>query len=74
MMLLTLDNLAHRYQCLPSHALEHGTTFDLRVMEVSSRWLQHQQQAQERGETPRTHQPRQEQLMEMIRRVREKND
>ena len=74
MMLLTLDNLAHRYQCLPTYALEHANTFDLRVLEVSSRWLQHQQQAHERGESPGRGQPNQEQLLDMIRRVKEQND
>lgn len=38
MMLITLDNLAHRYNCLPSEALERCTTFDLKVLDTSTKW------------------------------------
>lgn len=38
MMLITLDNLAHRYNCLPSEALERCTTFDLKVLDISTKW------------------------------------
>ena len=37
-MLITLDNLAHRYNCLPSEALERCTTFDLKVLDTSTKW------------------------------------
>lgn len=37
-MLITLDNLAHRYNCLPSEALARCTTFDLKVLDVSTKW------------------------------------
>lgn len=53
-MLITLDNLAHRYQCLPSQALEQGTTFDLRVLEVATRWHNRQQQQADSGQVART--------------------
>jgi hypothetical protein len=43
MMMLSLDNLAHRYSVLPTEALMRGTTLDLRVLDVSARWQQHQQ-------------------------------
>jgi hypothetical protein len=43
MMMLSLDNLAHRYGVLPTEALIRGTTLDLRVLDVSARWQQHQQ-------------------------------
>ena len=43
MMMLSLDNLAHRYSILPSEALMKGTTLDLRVLDVSARWQNHQQ-------------------------------
>jgi hypothetical protein len=37
-MILTLDNLAHRYMCLPSEALARASTFDLYVLDVSTKW------------------------------------
>jgi hypothetical protein len=43
MMMLSLDNLAHRYGILPTEALMRGSTLDLRVLDVSARWQQHQQ-------------------------------
>jgi len=43
MQLISLDNLAHRYGCLPSEALARGTTLDLTVLHVSSQWLQFNQ-------------------------------
>ena len=43
MMVITLDNLAHRYSCLPSEVLRRGSTFDLYVLDVSTRWLSYRQ-------------------------------
>lgn len=40
-MILTLDNLAHRYMCLPSEALARASTFDLYVLDVSTKWENH---------------------------------
>lgn len=73
MMLLTLDNLAHRYNCLPSQALEHGTTFDLHVLDVSAKWSQRQQQIAD-GKVPKSRIPTQEEMLEMIKRVKERKD
>lgn len=36
--MITLDNLAHRYNCLPSEALSRATTLDLMVLDVGARW------------------------------------
>lgn len=47
MMILTLDNLAHRYNCLPSQALEKGTTFDLYVLDISAKWNRYQNERAE---------------------------
>ena len=47
MMLLTIDNLANRYGILPSEALERGSTFDLHVLDLSSKWIRHQQDESE---------------------------
>lgn len=41
-MLLTLDNLAHRYNCLPSEALSRATTLDLHVLDISAKWSKKQ--------------------------------
>ncbi len=43
-MMITLDQLAHRYQCLPSQALAECTTFDLKVLQLANAWQHHQQQ------------------------------
>lgn len=40
-MLLSLDNLAKRYGLLPSEALGRATTFDLYVLDVSSKFQNH---------------------------------
>jgi hypothetical protein len=74
MMLLTLDNLAHRYQLLPSEALERASTFDLHVLDLSAKWVKYQQQQADdeaSGKKPK-HNLSKEQMMDMIKRVREK--
>ena len=68
-MLITLDNLAHRYQCLPSEALSKATTFDLYVLDVSTKWLRYQQDRAE-GKTPSAKQPSQAEMLDMIKKVR----
>lgn len=42
-MILTLNNLAERYKCLPSEALAKGSTLDLYVLDVSTKWSKRQQ-------------------------------
>lgn len=37
-MLLNIGNLAQTYHVLPSHVLEHGTSFDLMVTDVMMAW------------------------------------
>lgn len=69
MMLITLDNLAHRYQCLPSEALDRATTFDLYVLDVSTKWLKYQQDRAE-GKTPSVKKLSQEEMMAMLKRAR----
>lgn len=53
-MLVSLDNLAHRYNCLPSEALERATTFDLMVLDNSTQWHNHKQAEEERRTTPKS--------------------
>lgn len=48
-MILTLDNLAHRYNCLPSEALSRANTLDLYVLDVSAKWSKYQQDKTEQG-------------------------
>ena len=69
MLLLTLDNLANRYNCLPSQALAYGTTFDLHVLDVSAKWSKHQQEVAE-GKSPEAKKLSKEEMLAMIARVR----
>lgn len=64
MMMLSLDNLAHRYSILPSEALMRGTTLDLRVLDVSARWQQHQQKG---DALPRATTLNQQDMLKMLR-------
>ena len=68
-MLLTLDNLANRYNCLPSQALANGTTFDLHVLDVSAKWSKRQDEIAN-GKAPSAKQPTQAEMLAMIERVR----
>lgn len=40
--MLTLDNLAYRYNVLPSEALSRATTLDLKILDVSAKWAKRQ--------------------------------
>lgn len=71
MMLLTIDNLAHRYNCLPSQALERGTTFDLHVLDVSARWNKRQHEVAE-GVAPKVKEPSEQEMLAMIQRAKER--
>jgi hypothetical protein len=42
-LILTLNNLAKEYGLLPSEALSRATTFDLYVLDVSTRWVSYRQ-------------------------------
>jgi hypothetical protein len=67
-MIISLDNLAHRYNLLPSEALDRGTSFDLYVLDVSTRWYNHQQDtANGKSNTPRLST---EEMLAMIDNVR----
>ena len=75
-MILTLDNLAYRYHCLPSEALARSTTFDLYVLDISSKWNKHRQDVADGKAPDHTIPPplTQEQMQAMIDRVRSEND
>lgn len=68
-MLLTLDNLATRYHCLPSEAMAKGNTFDLYVLDVSAKWSKHQQDLAE-GKSPQASKLSQAEMLAMIARAR----
>lgn len=69
MMILTLDNLAYRYKCLPSEALSRATTLDLYVLDVSAKWERHRQDVAE-GRTPDGSLPNVEEMKAMIANAR----
>jgi hypothetical protein len=71
MMVLTLHNLAEKYKCLPSEALQRGNTLDLYVLDVSTKWLAYQQEKAD-GKVPITKQPSQDEMLAMIQRVKER--
>ena len=68
-MIITLDNLASRYHCLPSEALARSTTFDLYVLDVSSRWSNYQQEMAATGRPP-VPKLSQERMLDMIKQVK----
>jgi len=70
-MIITLDNLASRYNCLPSEALAKATTLDLHVLDVSARWDRHKQ-----GHEPEAKAApnlSQDQLLKLLNKAKEKN-
>lgn len=72
MMVLTLDNLAHRYNVLPSEALERATTFDLYVLDISAKWSKYQSDLADGKAAKQTPKLSREQMLEMIKRVKER--
>lgn len=72
-MIITLDNLASRYHCLPSEAMERGTTFDLYVLDISAKW-QNRQNEKAQGIESSTITPELsiEDMQAMIARVKER--
>lgn len=77
-MLVTIDNLASRYHLLPSECLLRADTFDIEVLHVSARWEQHQREAINRqsqglGPAPKSPKLTQEQMLGMIKTVKERH-
>ena len=66
--MLTLDNLACRYHCLPSEALRRASTFDLYVLDLSAKWEKHKQDLTE-GKTV-SHGLTQDEMKQMIAATR----
>lgn len=73
MMILTLDNLAHRYNLLPSEALARATTLDLYVLDISAKWSKYQvDKAEGRQSNSAKSNLSQDEMKAMIERVRSK--
>jgi len=66
-MLVTIDNLASRYHCLPSEALARATTFDLRVLDVGARWSNYKEELSQNGGKPLPRKPEDYSLAELTR-------
>ncbi len=71
-MMITLDHLAHRYQCLPSEALSRGNTLDLKVLHLSSAWQRHQHEEAENPGSSKRKNLSTDQLQAMVDAVRNK--
>jgi hypothetical protein len=69
MLILTIDNLAERYKCLPSEALLKADTFDLHVLDVSAKWARRQQDIAD-GKVPVGKMPSQEEMLAMVEKVK----
>lgn len=77
-MAITLDNLASRYHLLPSECLVRASTFDLYILNTSTKWENHKREEEARrsqGLNPSPKRPNlsQEEMLAMIKRVKERN-
>lgn len=70
-MVLTLNNLAEKYKCLPSEAFAKANTLDIYVLDVSTKYVKYQNDLAE-GKQPvkKSAVPSQEEMIQMIKRVR----
>ena len=73
-MILTVDNLASKYHCLPSEAMARATTFDLYVLDVSTKWSKYQNDIAEGRETKPTPKLSQQEMIDMITSVKKENN
>lgn len=69
-MILTVNNLAKTYKLLPSEVLERGTTFDLFVLDVATRYTRHQQDIADGKAVKSEHRLTQQEMLDMIKRAR----
>lgn len=69
-MMLTLDNLAHRYNCLPSEALARATTLDLMVLDLGAKWSNYQTEMSQNGGKKPLPRLSQQQMLDMIASAR----
>ena len=71
MLAITLDNLSHRYNCLPSEAFARATTLDLYILDISARWARYQED-KANGVNESSPRPSEAEMLKMIERA--KND
>lgn len=69
-MFLTLDNLANRYNCLPSEALGRATTLDLMVLDLGAKWHNYQSELAQNGGVKPTPRLSDEEMIRMIEETR----
>jgi hypothetical protein len=67
-LIITLNNLAKEYGLLPSEALGRATTFDLYVLDVSTRWLRYKQDVAEGKVEPKAKKQDLQWYMDLARR------
>ncbi len=67
-MIITLNNLAKEYGLLPSEALSRATTFDLYVLDVSTRWVSYRQDIAEGKIQPKAKKQDLQWYMDLARR------
>ncbi len=67
-MVITLNNLAKEYGLLPSEALSRATTFDLYVLDVSTRWVSYRQDIAEGKIQPKAKKQDLQWYMDLARR------
>jgi hypothetical protein len=67
-LIITLNNLAKEYGLLPSEALSRATTFDLYVLDVSTRWVSYRQDIAEGKIQPKAKKQDLQWYMELARR------
>lgn len=72
MLAITLDNLASRYHCLPSEAYARGNTIDLHILDVSTKWANHQRDVAEgKVTTPKISEAEMFKMMERVKKESE---
>jgi hypothetical protein len=71
MLVLTIDNLATKYHCLPSEILDKADTFDLYTMDISTKFRKHQQDAAD-GKATGAPRPSEAEMLKMLQRVKNK--
>jgi hypothetical protein len=73
-MILTVHNLAETYKLLPSEILHRGSTFDLYVLDVYSRYVKYQEAKSSGKAVPVEKKYTIEELMAMRDRVKKQSE
>jgi len=70
--MVSLDALATRYHVLPSQAMKNATTFDLYVLDISSRYQHYRQQVAEGKYVKPVKQLSEQEMLAMLAKVKER--